>query len=77
MTGTLFAIFMYDVSVCCVAKNQEDLDNLLSAFYHFNVNGVDAISMDSVHVSVRIQLQTEDPFRNTERGRGLYHWMLQ
>lgn len=35
--------------------------DLLSAFYYFNVNGVDAISMDSVHVSVRIQRQTQDP----------------
>lgn len=36
-------------------------EDLLSAFYCFNVNGVDAISMDSVYISVRIQLQTKDP----------------
>lgn len=35
--------------------------DLLSALYYFNVNGVDAISMDPVNISVRIQLQTQDP----------------
>lgn len=35
--------------------------HLLSAFNDFNVNSIDAISVDSVDISVMVQLQTEDP----------------
>lgn len=35
--------------------------DLLSSLYCLDVNGVNAVSMDSVDVSVRIQRQTEDP----------------
>lgn len=35
--------------------------DLLSAFYCFDVKCVDAISMDSVHISVMVQFQIEDP----------------
>lgn len=38
--------------------------DLLSAFYRFDVDGVDAISMDSVHIPVMVQLQIQDPERD-------------
>lgn len=44
--------------------------DLLSSLNCFNVNGINAISMDSVHISVGIQLQAEDPLER-ERSLGL------
>lgn len=57
-------------------KVNRDTVDLLSTLDCINVNGVDAISMDSVHISVRIQLQTEDPFPVAERGKAMYHLKL-
>lgn len=47
--------------------------DLLSALYCFNVNGVDAVSMDSINISVRIQLQTQDPLE-IKKGRRVKHF---
>lgn len=38
--------------------------DLLSAFYRFDVDGVDAISMDSVHIPVMVQFQIQDSERD-------------
>lgn len=48
----------------CVAASP----NLLSPLYRIYVDTVDGVPMNSVHISVRIQLQTEDPLGHGERG---------
>lgn len=42
--------------------------NLLSPLYRIYVDAVDGVPVDSVHISVRIQLQTEDPLGHGESG---------